>query len=631
MEASGVKRRLFHKPVLHILVIAVVGFLAYSNTFNVPFEFDDRFLIVGNPIIQNFNYFIEPSKAKVWGDFYYKTFISRYIGFLTFSFDYAIHRLDVVGYHIFNLTVHVLNAILIYFLVTLTFRTPYFRMQDTRYTIQDKENHKSGIMNRESCIMHQDRIHPFTGSSSLIAIFSALLFATNPLQTQAVTYIWQRITSLATLFYLLSLVMYIKFRIHDTKKMHDAGYTIHDKEKHTSCIMNRESCIVSQASCIMYLASLFSAVLAMKTKEIAFTLPIIIALYEFTFFEGKTKKRLLLLIPFSLTMLIIPLTLIENKSISDIITDMHKAAGTAAIPIGDYLLTEFRVMVTYLRLFFLPINENLDYDYPVYHSCFNRDIFLSSIFLLAIFSLGIYLFFRRGLPRSFRLSAFGIFWFFITSSVEAIFIPISPDLVSMSGIPAIDVIFDHRMYLPSIGIVIAFSTVLFHVFQNRGKAEVRSAAGRIRPHTAELALPGRRERLAEESGSPEATDEFRVKQSAGTAKRMDGRFFLTAGPCLLTSIIIAFSIATYQRNTLWKNEVNLWEDVVKKSPNKARGHNNLGADYKIKGQYDKAIKHFQIAVRLRPDYTGAYINLIDTYRDQGKIDEAINTARSLQK
>ncbi|MBI4691106.1 MAG: hypothetical protein HY754_12705, partial [Nitrospirae bacterium] len=53
---------------------------------------------------------------------------------------------------------------------------------------------------------------------------------------------------------------------HDTKKMHDAGYTIHDKENHTSCIMNRESCIVSHASCIMYLASLFSAILAMKTK-----------------------------------------------------------------------------------------------------------------------------------------------------------------------------------------------------------------------------------------------------------------------------------------------------------------------------------------------------------------------------
>ncbi|MBI4689995.1 MAG: hypothetical protein HY754_06980 [Nitrospirae bacterium] len=72
-----------------------------------------------------------------------------------------------------------------------------------------------------------------------------------------------------------------------TKKMHDAGYTIHDKENPTAYIMDRESCIVSRVSWIMYLASFFSVVLAMKTKEIAFTLPIVITLYEFMFFNDS--------------------------------------------------------------------------------------------------------------------------------------------------------------------------------------------------------------------------------------------------------------------------------------------------------------------------------------------------------
>ncbi|MBI4688897.1 MAG: hypothetical protein HY754_01285 [Nitrospirae bacterium] len=272
MRATDSKRSLSGNPIVHLLLIAIIGFLAYSNTFNVPFEFDDRFLIVGNPIIQNFNYFIEPSKAKIWGDFYYKTFISRYIGFLTFSFDYAIHGLDVVGYHIFNLTVHVLNAALVYWLVMLTLRVlKYHSVKVSEY--QSSEDSDTMTLG------HSD--------THLVALFSALIFVSHPIQTEAVTYIWQRVASLATFFYLLSLVMYIKFRLHDTKKMHDAGYTIHDKKNPTACIMDRESCIVSRASCIMYLASLFSAVLAMKTKEIAFTLPIIIGLYEFMFFTDS--------------------------------------------------------------------------------------------------------------------------------------------------------------------------------------------------------------------------------------------------------------------------------------------------------------------------------------------------------
>jgi hypothetical protein len=67
--------RFLQKPVLHILLITAVGLLAYSNTFNVPFHFDDEYIIVKNPIIKDLNYFVEPSKAKVLkGRFPYETF-----------------------------------------------------------------------------------------------------------------------------------------------------------------------------------------------------------------------------------------------------------------------------------------------------------------------------------------------------------------------------------------------------------------------------------------------------------------------------------------------------------------------------------------------------------------------------
>ncbi|MBI4691794.1 MAG: hypothetical protein HY754_16255, partial [Nitrospirae bacterium] len=245
-EAS--RKNLFRNPIFHLFLITIVGLLAYSNTFNVPFQFDDSLYIIDNYNLRDLNNLWPPLE-------------SRWFGFLTFALNYHLGGLDVTGYHIVNLITHTFSAILVYFLVALTLRTPYFSFRNADFGIRNSEN-----STQHSAISYQDNIEDekirrwedknFSTSQlpnfqTSIALFSALLFVSHPIQTQAVTYIVQRFASLATFFYLLSLVMYIKFRIHDTKKMHDAGYTIHDKENHTSCIMNRESCIVSHASCIM--------------------------------------------------------------------------------------------------------------------------------------------------------------------------------------------------------------------------------------------------------------------------------------------------------------------------------------------------------------------------------------------
>ena len=183
------------------------------------------------------------------------------------------------------------------------------------------------------------------------------------------------------MFYLLSLVMYIKFRSHPSLPLPSEG------EGWVGGCPTRYT---------LYAASLFSAILAMKTKEISFTLPFIIVLYEFMSFEGKIKKRILYLIPILLTMLIIPLTLIGvDKPIGDAIGELREAAQeTEEIPRWSYFFTQFRVIVTYIRLLFLPINQNLDYDYPLFHSFFEPNVFLSFLFLLSIWGLGVYLSYR---------------------------------------------------------------------------------------------------------------------------------------------------------------------------------------------------------------------------------------------
>ncbi|MBI4710778.1 MAG: tetratricopeptide repeat protein, partial [Nitrospirae bacterium] len=154
---------------------------------------------------------------------------------------------------------------------------------------------------------------------------------------------------------------------------------------------------------------------------------------------------------------------------------------------------------------------------------------------------------------------------FITLSVESSIIPIE------------DIIFEHRLYLPSIGLIVAFACFVFYVFS------------RITHHASHITV------------------------------------------LLLAFFVIVLSIAAYQRNSVWQDELSLWNDVVKKSPNKARGYNNLGAlGYYKKGAINDAIQALLTSIRLKPDYLEAHINLTGLYYKQGMYDEAIKEIRITQ-
>jgi hypothetical protein len=123
------KLDLLQKSNIQILLIIIIGLFIYSNTFNAPFVFDDAYYIVSNPTIKDFSYFEEPLKVLSLTDIplgHRTTFITRIAAQFTFALNYHLHRLDVVGYHLFNILVHITNALLVYFLIKQIFLTPYF-------------------------------------------------------------------------------------------------------------------------------------------------------------------------------------------------------------------------------------------------------------------------------------------------------------------------------------------------------------------------------------------------------------------------------------------------------------------------------------------------------------------------
>lgn len=493
------------KTPFQISLIAIIGLIAYSNTFQVPFFFDDATNIFWNPIIKNLDNFFFSTEA-------YKYNPRRFVGYLTFALNYHFGGSNVLGYHIVNLCIHIINAILVFLLVRLTFKTPYF-----------------------TTAQHEKNDSPFTINH--IALFSGLLFVAHPLATQAVTYIVQRYTSLATLFYLLSLVCYIKARLTQSSRL------------------------TTQPS-IFFTLSLLAAILGMKTKEIVFTLPIIIGLYEVSFFETSTKKKLLFLLPVLLTIAIVPLSILNiDKPFSEILTEIDaKTRVDTDLSRWDYFLTQMRVITTYIRLIFLPINQNLDYDYQVFHTFFTPPIFASFIFLISLILMGILSFIRScSGNKYFRLIGFGILWFFITLSVESSFIPI------------VDVIFEHRAYLPSVGAFVTITTLFF--------MGIKSYYGDRVPSKIPLIL------------------------------------------ALLVVIVLAG--ATYARNKVWQNEITLWKNVAEKSPKKERAHNNLGIAYQAANKIEKAIEQFTIALDLNPDNAEVLSNLGVAYSSLGYNQKAI--------
>jgi protein O-mannosyl-transferase len=531
-----------------ISIIVLVGLLAYSNSFSVPFQFDDDGYIVNNPIIRTFHYFFSPTEVDGLSPNSFPValryaFKTRIIGYVSLAINYKLHGLNVTGYHVVNLIIHIINAILVFLIIKATFKSDFF-----------------------SKSIASDWPHGF------IAAATALLFVSHPIQTQTVTYITQRFTSLAACFYLFSLVLYINARLSSSgfKRM------------------------------VLIIIALLSTTAAMLTKEFTFTLPFVIILYEIAFFKGTARYRIKLLSPFIFTLSIIP-TLIFNKqtTVSALDNTMRiiTTADVTHITRIDYLLTQFRVIILYLRLLFIPINQNVDHDVTVYHSVLSFPVMSSFIVLLSLLTYAIYLYYKSYSQDKYpelRLASFGIIWFFISLSVESTIIPLG------------ELVAEYRLYIPSIGMIMAVVSLIIYV------TRMSSITWALRPT-------------------------------------------VMCSVCAFVTIVL--SITTFTRNSVWSSEISLWEDAACKSPglvrphqslsvlyckqdrlvdaerelltalalepNNMQLHNNFGQILYKKSLFNEAISEYKIVLHRDPGNAMAHYNIGNTYLAQGRMREAI--------
>ncbi len=416
---------------------------------------------------------------------------TRFLTYLSFALNHFFGKNAVFGYHLVNILIHTLAATALFFLARLIYKTP--KMVSSRPIPADQ-----------------------------VALFAALLFAVHPLQTQAVTYIVQRAASLAALFYYAAIYFYLRHRLWEKKGD-------------------------------LWL-SVTAAAAAMFSKPIAVTLPIAILMMEAVFFgKESAKKNLTRLIPF-VAAAALPAILVRVYGSAEFsgVADITKQ--TTDISRLDYALTQLSVLCTYLRLLFIPIGQNLDYDYPISRTFFEPAAMASFVLLVAI----VYGAWR--LLGKDRLATFGIFFFFVTLLPESSFYPL------------IDVIFEHRLYLPMAGFALFVAVGLSNFFQ-------------------------------------------------------DGKKYVAT----LSVITLLFGGLAYTRNTVWKDEKTLWEDVIRKSPHKAGPYSALGMHYMQNGDAGKAMEYFERSIQegqharlpIATTTAGAYLNLGVLYGQKGDADKEI--------
>jgi protein O-mannosyl-transferase len=223
VEVHPSKTARFTAPALiAVLVIAVIA--TFANGLAVPYLLDDFASIPGNPTIRSLRLLADvlfpPPTIYTAG---------RPVLNLSFALNYAIGGTSVTGYHVANILIHTLGAVVLFGLVRRTLQLPRLR----------------------------DR---FGHAAAMLAFVTAAVWAVHPIQVVSVTYLSQRAEALMALFYLLTLYGFVR------------GVTTGRGAWH-ACAM-------------------VSCALGMGTKEVMASAPIAVFLFDVIFVSGGFQRAL---------------------------------------------------------------------------------------------------------------------------------------------------------------------------------------------------------------------------------------------------------------------------------------------------------------------------------------------------
>ncbi|MFA6561199.1 MAG: tetratricopeptide repeat protein [Verrucomicrobiia bacterium] len=384
----------FHS--IAVVILIVTGVLLYGHTLSFPFVFDDHIYLVDNPLVRDAHSFVwngdfvafSTSSKRLGLDPDISTnMILRPVTYFTFYINYIIDEMRPRGFRAVNIAIHCANAVLL-FMVLLHLLSG---------------SRKSGSLTAVS--------------EGFIAFLAALLFLVHPLQTESVTYIVQRFTSLSAFFYLFTILTYL------------IAYSTSSK----------------LTAAFFRWTSVIGLIVGMLSKEDLFTLPFMLVALDWLVTGipmGIVWRRVL---PYFLCLPLIPVLIM--------LTSWAQQSGNASVvaafnitnPYSDpnyqyhYALTQLSAVLTYLRLILVPVGLNLDWQYPLSKSLLDMQVIGSVMWIVGVVGGAWFWYYRRQEDARRSLVFGSVLWYFVTLAMSSSVVPL-PDLMA-----------EHRCYIASIG------------------------------------------------------------------------------------------------------------------------------------------------------------------------------------
>ena len=390
------------------------------------------------------------------------------------------------------------------------------------------------------------------GRRFLPALAVTLLFAAHPIQTDSVTYISGRAEMLASFFYIAAFLCFVKYRSGDGRGSMAAG-----------------------------LAAPLLFLLALLSKEMAVSLIAVMAAFDLLFTvpkKGGVRASYRIWLYYLLFIAILAGYVLAKQTLQGFVAE-------SSLPFGvkEYLMSEAKVLLLYVRLLILPFNQNADYNLPISKS---PDALVAVSAALVCTALYVLYRARRKAPE---IAFFGL-WFFLALAPESTLVPIP------------DIAVEYRLYLPSAGFIAALVLPIARLSM-RGLAP-KAAALTITAVVLMAVLTFNRNVVWStgvsfwKDAKAKAPWSDRARANLGKALMDEGRYADAA------------------------REIEVYLNNNHGAQTSYIALNNLGVCYGQEGLTEKADSAFRAAAMIFPDNPEPYENLAWLYKKEGRPDKA---------
>jgi protein O-mannosyl-transferase len=501
------------KVFLYALLPTVLLCSAYCNTFSSPLVLDDFHSFVLDPSVHLKELSVSSLTALSRTGFG----VQRWLPMLSFSLDLWFGKGEIFFFHLTNLIIHILCSFAVLMLI--------FNLLQSR----------------------KETGHELSVPSVYFAIWVAGLWALNPVQTNAVTYLVQRMASLQGLFFITSVAFYVLGRRNH----------LHHRNR-------------AKAS-LSYLGCLWASLAAFLCKENSAMLPVVLLVTEVWFFTPDLHRsfwKWLKSAPwFIWGFFVIGMLAVAPFGIRAV-QDLTAGYSIRHFTLVERLLTESRIVVWYLSLLLWPAPSRLSLEHDVVVSSSLLDppsTLLASVFLA--FLGWMILRYRKRFP----LITYGGAWFLLNLVIESTIVPL-------------ELIFEHRLYLPSAGfalvVVCLLVSGLTRFFANRASRDL-----------------------------------------------------VIVSSCVFALLFSGLTLLTFYRNEAWKDSLTIYQDTAQKAPKHPRCHANLAVAYGRAELYEEAIREAEMAIELGQEHHEQYFvaanTILVSLTGLGRFEEVVKKGEDL--